>query len=219
MSKLIFILAVLVSFPVYAQTPAAPATPGMTASAPVVPAMAAPSKPVAAAPAMVAPMKVDLAPMAAAAPAPAVDADDANFSPADATPAETVVSVMAETPVMEAAPASAPSVPKTTPTNWPAIITAIGATLTALLALLGSLGLLKWTKNARVQMILKITKKGTEAFLAYAEKSPATWDDAVAKILDNTNAVLLASSEDPLTAEEKETVVKLANSYKTVAGK
>jgi hypothetical protein len=119
---------------------------------------------------------------------------------------------------MTAAPASAQSVPKT-PTNWAAIITAIGMAITALLSLLGGLGYLAWTKDARVQLILKATKKGTEAFLAYAEKSPAAWDDIVAKILDNVNAVLLASGQPELTEAEKNTAKTLATSYKTVAGK
>jgi mannitol-specific phosphotransferase system IIBC component len=156
-----------------------------------------------------------VATMSVAAPVTAGTASDVSTEP------ETIVQTKVATPVaaMSAAPVSAPSVPvpAKTPTNWAAIITAIGMAITALISLLAGLGYMKWTKDARVQTILKATKKGTEAFLAYAEKSPALWDDAVAKILDNTNAVLLACGQDPLNSSEANTAKTLAESYKNVA--
>jgi multisubunit Na+/H+ antiporter MnhG subunit len=217
MPKLVFLFFMLVSAPVFAQTMEAPMAPPVAAmTAPAAPAMVAPMvAPVVAPVKAVAPVKVVLAPPAVA-PAPVAAA-----TPLETTNPETVVSVPvadATKPSMAAAPAGTPSVPKT-PTNWPAIITAIGMAITALLSLLGGLGLMKWTKNARVQLVLKATKKGTEAFLAYAEKSPAAWDDAIAKILDNVNAVLLASGEDSMTDAEKAMATKLAVSFKNVTGK
>jgi hypothetical protein len=173
---------------------------------------------------MTAPAKV-LAPMAApvpAAPAEPVASDDPSVPNLETTVAVPAAVADATAPAtMSATPVggNTPAAPAKTPVNWAAIITAIGMVITATLTLLGGFGYLAWTKNARVQLILKATKKGTEAFLAYATTSPAAWDDVVAKILDNVNAVLLASGQDPMTADEKAMSKTLATSFKTVAGK
>ncbi len=218
------LLFFLISTPVFAQTPAAPPamTPPVAAMAATIPAMAATTAPMAPA-AMVAPVTV-MAPMAVTpvAPAEPVASDDPSVPNLETTVAVPAAVADATAPTtMSATPVggNTPAAPAKTPVNWAAIITAIGMVITATLTLLGGFGYLAWTKNARVQLILKATKKGTEAFLAYAEKSPAAWDDIIAKILDNTNAVLLASGQDPMTDAEKSTAKTLATSFKTVAGK
>lgn len=225
------LLFFLFSAPVFAQTPAGPAAPPAPMAAPPIAAMMAPVAPApmkAAVPAMVAGTAVPAmtavppAPMTTPVTAEPVASEDPtvpNLDLTDKVPGAvadaTAPATMSATPVG----GNTPAAPVKTPVNWAAIITAIGMVITATLTLLGGFGYLAWTKNARVQLILKATKKGTEAFLAYAEKSPAAWDDIIAKILDNTNAVLLASGQDPMTAAEKTTAKTLATSFKTVAGK
>jgi hypothetical protein len=197
------------------------------AAVPAVPAMVAPAAPMAA---VAAPMAPAPLPAMAVVPVAAMTAPLAPMVPTMAlvapkvvqaateyvcteSPLETIVTAAATEPATKLV---APAVPKA-PFNWTLTIGIIGIILMSLLTILGSLGLLKFTQSDRWQTILKATKKGTEAFVQYAASTPASWDDAVAAILDNTNAVLLAGGYAAMTDAEKDKAAVLATTFKNVA--
>lgn len=136
---------------------------------------------------------------------------------ADVAPAMTP----AATPAMAAAPA-APAAPAPAPAKsdipWPTIIMAVGMVLVAVIKILESFGVFKRVvKDPRWTTILNLTKKGTEFFVQFADTTANTWDDALAKILDDINEALLLMGEKALTPEETEKAKASATALVKVA--
>lgn len=200
--------------PMPAARPAAMAPAAMPAPRPV--ARRPVARPVAARPAA-APMVAVMTP-AMVAPAPAAMPTAAPASMAE-TPMDAAMAAPAamEAPkaTMEAAPAEKKESTDKKAAFWIGIVSMI---LMAILGILGGFGLLKWTKNDRAQMIMKLIEKGVEAFLRYSGGTKAEWDDALAKLLNDVNDYLLKAGQSPLTAEEKKQVKDMANKQKDIAG-
>jgi len=185
--------------------PAAKPAPVMAAPAVrvVVPApamAAAPAPAMAVAPAPVAPA----APVAAAAPAP--------VTAAPAVPAPTQ-------PAMSAAPAAPAAKPSTDEkaTKWLEMLTPLLIGIIAfVLAYLNKQNKLEALKSERAKKILGYVKIGVDSFDKYAAGTDRKWDDAVAKMLKDANAALMAVGEAPMSTEEEAQARSQAGALKSL---
>jgi hypothetical protein len=126
------------------------------------------------------------------------------------------MATMEAAPAMKAAPANKDGQSKDEKAAfWLAILSPV---LLGILALLGGLGYMKWTKDQRAQTIFKLVKSGVHAFHKYAEGTDKEWDDAVAKLVGDINNYFLTTGQKELSEEEKSLVKKTASSQKAISG-